>query len=316
LARTIKDFVVSGRGHDDVNAFVLNWLKQNDFTLLEFQSDGSEKRYPCGGMHLILHPTRGNLLAVSAKSTGLAVAFEMTLHPSGQDWVVHLEGYATGSGPGFHGREWPFANETFVVAGAARKRGNELLTRFDSALAALSVPKFPTSPIPLATQPPASATPVTSGPVDLPFTIDKSGTLPTRSWNALLAIVDPNEAAMLTAKSRTALRVSIASLILILAAFAILLLTIGGNIRGTLAVAFFGVMLATLLAGGVCMFLAKSMNIGTSKMAKDRAMHRHPEFFTSEGQLNEQGWIFVKGREALSPGSSQVISPRSPSDNR
>ncbi|HXY47670.1 MAG TPA: hypothetical protein VEK13_07250 [Thermoplasmata archaeon] len=142
MTRTQRQIRVPGVGVDQVRAFSLAWLANNGLTVIDEAADGSEKRYPVWGQHLHIHPTQGSLVAVSGKLSG-AVVFELLFYPAGPDSVLNVYGYAAGAGPLFRGKEYEFTPSAMAVAGAPRKRGHDLLERFEADLARASVPAYP-----------------------------------------------------------------------------------------------------------------------------------------------------------------------------
>lgn len=147
---------------DQVRSYCMAWLAQQGLTVIDQASDGTEKRYPVWGQHMILHPTQGSLVAVSGKLSG-AVVFEFLFYPAGTDSVVTVQGYAAGVGPFFSGKEYEFSSSALTVAGAPRKRGHGLLERFEKDLAQASAqayPQFaPTPGQPALSYPPAAPVP-------------------------------------------------------------------------------------------------------------------------------------------------------------
>ncbi|MCI4335847.1 MAG: hypothetical protein L3K17_01425 [Thermoplasmata archaeon] len=85
----------------------------------------------------------------------------------GANWTsVHLEGYTTGRGPGWKGKEYDFVPSALAVAGIPRKHGLALIGNLEGSLNRLAAaPPPPPTPLPAGNAgipPPAIASPLPS----------------------------------------------------------------------------------------------------------------------------------------------------------
>lgn len=76
--------------------------------------------------------------------------FELSLQ-GGSNWTtVHVEGYTTGRGPGWKGKEYDFIPSALAIAGIPRKHGLALLGNLESSLTGPSAaPPPPPPPLPI-----------------------------------------------------------------------------------------------------------------------------------------------------------------------
>lgn len=122
----------------NAEAFLTGWLAENQFKVLDTRSDGSEKSFGRWDGTLLIHPKPGALVAMLSLSGGGAIIFEVTLTAVGESTAMHIEGYVTGRGPGWKGKEFEFISEGFAVAMVPRKRGFALVANLENAMTRLS----------------------------------------------------------------------------------------------------------------------------------------------------------------------------------
>ncbi len=147
MGRTVRDLPVPGRSPAELEKVVLAWLDQNEFTVLDPHTDGSEKRLPRWDGDFIFHPQPGQLLAIRSGSRGnTEIILEIGVRALAEGSTAHAEGYVTGRGIGWAGKEYDFVSTTLAVAGVPRKRGLELLGALERYLATLPVSPTPSTP--------------------------------------------------------------------------------------------------------------------------------------------------------------------------
>ncbi|MCI4355876.1 MAG: zinc finger Ran-binding domain-containing protein [Thermoplasmata archaeon] len=151
MARTVRDLAVPMGPGVDVDRFLTGWLASNGFTIIDPRSDGAEKKFPHWDGSLVLHPKPGSLVATQTRAGGATIVFELTLSPVGGSRVIHFEGYTTGRGPGWGGKEFDFIPSALAVAGVPRKRGLELLTALQGQIASMGSTRFLPNPPPSPT---------------------------------------------------------------------------------------------------------------------------------------------------------------------
>jgi hypothetical protein len=109
-------------------------MTENGFTIIDSRADGSEKKFPHWDGNLVLHPKPGSMVATQTRAGGATIVFEVNIAPLGASGAIHFEGYTTGRGPGWAGKEYDFVPSALAIAGLPRKRGLELLSAFESAI--------------------------------------------------------------------------------------------------------------------------------------------------------------------------------------
>jgi hypothetical protein len=161
MARTIRDIAVPNLPPMEVDRFLRGWLAQNGFQVLDNRPGDSAKVLSHWDGDLVLHPKPGSLVALEERTGGATIVFELAILPSGDSSTLHFEGYTTGRGPGWKGKEYDFIPKVLAVAGVPRKRGFELLGELEKALTVSSAAR-PVADLPLpsagAGRPPMVAT--------------------------------------------------------------------------------------------------------------------------------------------------------------
>jgi hypothetical protein len=140
MGRTVREIHVSGRGPNEVWQTLGSWFTAHGFTLLDRQSDGRERVLPRWDGDMVLHPRAGNLVAALFRRGGSAIIFELALQPAEDSTTIRFEGYVTGRGPGWKGKEYEFAPGALAIAGIPRKQGLELMRSLESSMT--NLPEF------------------------------------------------------------------------------------------------------------------------------------------------------------------------------
>jgi hypothetical protein len=170
VARTVRDWVVPNRPPAEAEQLLGVWLTENGFTIVDPRADGSEKKIAHWDGDTIFRPKPGSLVATQVRTGGAMIVFELTVVPSGSSSAIHFEGYTTGRGPGWKGKEYEFVSSALAMAGVPRKHGMELLAGLEKWVAR---PVVAQSTLPLAPPPvlgsPSSAAPPT--PAELERTV-------------------------------------------------------------------------------------------------------------------------------------------------
>jgi len=133
--RTIRDVVVHGKNLENVKNHVAVWLAQNEFSILDWQADGSEKIYGMVGGRVRIRPHIGSIVAVQYKISGVVV-FEISLKPISEGTSLHGEFYAAGASL-FAGDEYDLSPNPPFVGSLPRKRGYKILSEFMQSIQTL-----------------------------------------------------------------------------------------------------------------------------------------------------------------------------------
>jgi hypothetical protein len=136
VSRTVRDVEVGPSVPADVGRFVSDWLNRNGFRILNPVSDGAQEVVSHWDGNLLIRPHPGRMVAVRERVGGGAVVFEIGLPTASQSRTLHFEGWVTGRGIGWKGKEYEFLPSALAVAGVVRKQGLELLGKFESAMSA------------------------------------------------------------------------------------------------------------------------------------------------------------------------------------
>jgi hypothetical protein len=150
VGRTVLEFRILNRNPPEAWQHLLAWFGPNGFEVVDPRSDGQEKVLPRWDGDMVLHPRPGSAIVAHFRKGGAAIVFELSLYPGVESTTVHLEGYVTGRGPGWKGKEYEFSPKALAVAGVPRKQGFDLLGSLQSSVQAapsdlplLSLPSTP-----------------------------------------------------------------------------------------------------------------------------------------------------------------------------
>jgi len=135
------------------------------FRLLVETSDSGDIISAHWDGNLLIRPHPGSLVAVREYFGGGTVVFELGLpRVESGDRTIHFEGWTTGRGPGWKGKEFEFVPSALAVAGVVRKKGLSLLDEFSTAMGPGTVPasSFPVGQSVNVPASPSGGTPLAS----------------------------------------------------------------------------------------------------------------------------------------------------------
>lgn len=125
-----------------------SWLERNGFTILTPQSDGQQKVISHWDGALVIRPRPGSCVALREMTGGGTVVFEVGAASTDGAATVHLEGYVTGRGPGWKGKEYDLIPKNLAIAGILRKRGLLLMEDLQrTILSRANAPVIPSAPL-------------------------------------------------------------------------------------------------------------------------------------------------------------------------
>lgn len=151
MGRTVREIATGDEPPELVAREVDRWLAQHGFTVFLRSADGSEQTLPRWDGHMVLHPRPGSLVALLPVTGGAAIVFEVGLPGVAGAPNLHVDGYVTGRGPGWKGKEFDFTPAGVSVAVLPRRRGLELLEDLARSVGSPSVPSAePDAPLPSA----------------------------------------------------------------------------------------------------------------------------------------------------------------------
>ena len=162
MPRTIIDVRVPERTASEVWPTVMAWLSANGFQILIARSDGQARMLPRWDGDMLLRPRLDCTVALRQLPAGPAIVLEISVADDSYGAIYHVEGYVTGRGWGWKGKEFDFIPQTLAVAGIPRSRGLLLLANLKQCISTAP-------PRVLATGPTAApAPPSPSGPARRP----------------------------------------------------------------------------------------------------------------------------------------------------
>lgn len=140
MGRTVREIATGDQPPELVARQVDRWLAQHGFTVFLRSADGSEQTLPRWDGTMVLHPRPGSLVALLSVTGGAAIVFEVGLPGVAGAPNLHVDGYVSGRGPGWKGKEFDFTPAGVSVAVLPRRRGLELLEELARSVGSPSVP--------------------------------------------------------------------------------------------------------------------------------------------------------------------------------
>jgi hypothetical protein len=136
MSRTIQDVTIVNKNIIDTKEFISNWFSQNKFEVLDWESNGIEKKHGNFFTKMILKPHIGSIVALSYKQSGVVV-FEVSLKSENSNTLVHGEFYAGGATI-FAGNEFDLSPKPPFTGIWPRKRGYKAMCALLDALNSFS----------------------------------------------------------------------------------------------------------------------------------------------------------------------------------
>lgn len=134
MSRTVRELLVIGRDRATVERFLASWFADHGFQLAAQISQTPELTFKHWDGSIVIRPRPGSTVFLRIQRGGATIVLEFTLAESGSGTGIHLEGYVTGRGYPWKGKENEFSPTALAVAGVPRKAGFRVLAELQSDL--------------------------------------------------------------------------------------------------------------------------------------------------------------------------------------